>query len=251
MKKFALLSAIGLMAMTLVSCEETSLIPDGQVIDERNVETWIYTYWEGDAFYFDTVYNTVGGEILIEDITLVYSNYEFSLSTNDTVDADTSFCVADLRTLKHKLGVLPGGNYSGEHQILLGYDSLTYYTPVTDVPSVLTSADIARPNFGYNHLVVRGMYKPEGDTINALPAYPFEWKLAGQDYNILFEKPMNFSVTANNPVTIFFNFNIDGLFGGDLVPQEVPIIISDPNNNDDVTAATQLFTNLEASLHLD
>ncbi|GGH75888.1 hypothetical protein [Phaeocystidibacter marisrubri] len=253
MKKNALFFTLAsLMLLSLTSCEEKSLIPDDQKHpDRRNIEAYVFNYWNGGSFYFDSVYAVAGGEIQISDITMVFSDYEFSLSTADTVDADTSFGVANLRKLPTKIGLLPAGTYTGEHQVTIGYTESMFNTPPSMAPSEIKADGLLRSDVGYNHLLIRGKYRVEGDTINWLPTIPFEYRLGGTEFNVHFERPMSFSVTANNPVSIFFNLQVDMLFQGGLTPPNIPLIVSDPNDNDDYTAATLLFNNLDQALSLD
>ncbi|KAB2814818.1 MbnP family protein [Phaeocystidibacter luteus] len=251
MRKFAL-ATLALSTLFLASCEEQSLVPEDQRnMDNRNVEAWVFTYWGGADLKKDSIYTLNDAQIKIENIRLAFSNYEFSLSTGDTVNADTSYGVTSLSSVDHKVGLLPGGTYTGEHQLLLGFDSATYYMPYTDAPDVLLQNDIYRGTEGYNHMVIRGKYRLLNDTVNLTPHLDFSYRLAGDDFNILFEKPMSFSVTANNPVTIFFNFNVDVLFQGGLSPAIIDEITSNPNNNDDWLASQFLFGNLEQALTLD
>ncbi|TNE29810.1 MAG: hypothetical protein EP346_05025, partial [Bacteroidetes bacterium] len=67
MKKNALFFTLAsLMLLSLTSCEEKSLIPDDQKHpDKRNIEAYVFNYWNGGSFYFDSVYAVAGGEIQI------------------------------------------------------------------------------------------------------------------------------------------------------------------------------------------
>lgn len=251
MKKFTLVSLV-FAGLLFTSCEEQSLVPDDQRNpDNRNIEAWIYTYWGTEGFSTDSVYDLSDAQISIESVRLVMSDYNFSLSTGDTVDADTSYTVAKLPGLKHKIGLLPGGSYTGEHQITVGYDSSSYFMPYDEAPEILMADGIRRGNQGFNHLVIKGKYRLPEDTVNLEPHLDFEYRLGGQDFNVQFERPMSFSVTANNPVAIFFNFDIQMLFQGGLSPAIIEEIKSDPNDNTDYLAATLLYMNLEQSLTLD
>lgn len=244
------LSIIGLF--TLVSCQENSLIPDGKdTLDNRNIEAWIFKYWNGSDFYFDSIYNVDGGQIQITEMKLVFSDYEFSLSNNDTINSDTSYGISNLKSISTKIGLLPVGSYTGEHQITVGYDSTTYfYTPLNQVPSELMADGILRNDQGFNHLLIRGKYREDTDTIFWFPTKPFEYQLGGMEFNLHFEKPMSFAVTANNPISIFFNFDIGMLFQNGITPPIISKISSDPNDNDDYTAATALYTNFDQALSL-
>ncbi len=251
MKKFAIASVV-LGSLLLASCQEQGLVPDDQRdMDNRNVEAWIYSYWGEELLSKDSVYDLADAQIKITNLTLVMSDYNFSLSTGDTVNADTSYAVAGLPSLKHKLGLLPGGTYTGEHQITVGYDSAAYSMPYSQAPSELLVNGISRGGEGFNHLVIRGKYRLPDDTVNLEPFMDFEYRLGGQDFNIQFEKPMSFSVTANNPVVIFFNFDVRTLFQGGLSPALIEYIYSDPNDNIDYLAATLLYFNLDQALTTD
>lgn len=247
---FAPLAALALVGLS--SCDESSLVPDDFVRDERNIEAWVFSYWNGDNFNYDSVYQVTDATISIQSIELAFSDYKFSTTTADTVDADTSFGLGDLSERIFKLGLLPSGTYNGEHQITLGYDSITYFTPVADAPSEINGEPYARiSNVGYNHLIIKGLYKLDEDTVGTEPYLPFEYYLAGQDFNAHFEVPMSFSVTANNPVSILFNLDVAMLFQGGLSPADRPLIFSDPQDNDDMTAATLLYDNLVQAMTLD
>lgn len=238
-------------AIALVSCTEQSLVPDDQKNqDDRNIQAYVYTYWGGAYYKADSVYQLNDAEIDIKSIEIVFSDYNFSLSTADTVDADTSYTVANLSSQVHKIGLLPRGTYTGEHQITIGFDSAGYNMPYSEAPDALLADDIYRGNVGYNHLVIKGKYRELTDTVNLKPHLDFTYRLGGEDFALHFEKPMSFSVTANNPVSVFFNFNIDVLFQGGLSPAILSEIQSDPNNNDDWAAAQFLYANFEQAINL-
>lgn len=251
MKKLTRILPIALFGLVfLTSCEETSLIPaDQQNRDNRNIQAYLLNYWGGSAFAMDSVYEINGGSMKIDNIRIVFSDYEFSLSTGDTVDVDTSYTVASIGTQIHKVGLLPAGVYNGEHQLKVGYDSATYFgLPYPLAPDNLLADGIRRANVGYNHLVITGKYRLEDDTINLVPHLPFEYRLGGMEFMKQFEVPMNFAVTANNPVSLIFNLNVDQLFMNDINPVVIEQIMSDPNDNADYTAAETLFSNLDQAL---
>lgn len=250
MRKFTL-ALIAVMAVFLSSCEERSLIPSGQRVDDRNVEAWVYNYWGGSGFKIDSVYALGDAEIRIENIRMVFSNYHFSLSSGDIVDADSSYGIASVKGTEYKIGVLPAGTYTGAHQITVGFDSAGYNLPYSEAPEALLADGIYRGTGGYNHLVIEGKYRLLDDTVNLTPHLDFEYRLGGEDFNLQFARPMSFSVTANNPIVLFFNFNIDRLFQGGLSPAVLDQIISDPNNNTDYLAATLLHMNFEQALSID
>lgn len=251
MRKFAL-AGMALLTLVLASCEDDPLVPGNVTTDNRNVEAWIYPYWQGDWYKSDTTYMLADAEIKISDIRMVFSDYRFSLSTGDTVDVDTSSTVASIKSREHKIGLLPSGTFTGEHQITVGFDSAGYYMPYSQASEDLLADGIYRGGSGgYNHLVITGKYRLLDDTVNLAPHLDFEYRLGGEEFNLLFEKPMSFSVTANNSVNIFFNFQIDRLFQGGLSPTVIEEIYSDPNNNTDYLAATLLHMNFEQALRLN
>lgn len=247
--RFVLFALAGTALLT--SCTENSLVPEDQRNrDNRNVQAWVQSYWGPDIFSYDSVYAVTGGEIEIESVLMVISDYNFSLSTADTVDIDTTYSVMDMTKQKHKIGFLPSGTYTGEHQIKVGYEEeVFYFLPHSQAPSVLLQEGIQRNIVGYNHLVVKGKYRLDNDTINLKPILPFEYRLGGPEFNIQFEKSMSFSVTANNPINIFLNLDVSKLFAG-LSPVDIQQINSDPNNNDDYLAAQVLYLNLDQALSI-
>ncbi|NVK04718.1 MAG: hypothetical protein HWD92_07835 [Flavobacteriia bacterium] len=250
MRKFAL-ATLALITLVLTSCEDDPIVPGGQNTDNRNVEAWIYAYWQGAWYKPDTTYFLADAEIEIENIRMVFSDYNFSLSTGDTVDVDTSTTVASFKKREHKIGLLPSGTFTGEHQITVGFDSAGYNMPYSQASESLLADGIYRGTGGYNHLVITGKYRLLDDTVNLAPHLEFEYRLGGPEFNLQFEKSMSFSVTANNSVNIFFNFHVDRLFQGGLSPAVIEEIISDPNNNTDYLAATLLHMNFDQALEVN
>lgn len=250
MRKLALAS-IATLTLFLSSCEDDPLVPADQAVDNRNVQAWIYPYWQGDWYKPDTTYYLGDAEIKIENIRMVFSNYNFTLSSGDVVDADTSSTVASFKNREHKIGLLPSGTFTGAHQITVGFDSAGYNMPYSQASESLLADGIYRGTVGYNHLVITGKYRLLDDTVNVTPHLDFEYRLGGPEFNLQFDKPMSFSVTANNPVTLFFNFHVDRLFQGGLSPAILDEINSDPNNNTDYLAATLLHMNFDQALEID
>lgn len=247
MKRFTIFAGlVALMLYSISSCGEKDLLTDEEHNpDTRNVEVWIYSYWGPDVFSFDSVYQVNGARIVITDVKLLFSDYEFAI-LEDTVDEEQSYAVASIRNLKHKVGYLPPGTYTGEHQLYAGFDSAVYFSPAI-IGSVTNDADMKRSTFGYNHLVVKGKFISDDDTINVGPVAPFTYRLAGPEFSRLNEVSMSFSVSHNSKVPILINFDIAQLFAG-LSPSEISNIKCDPMNIDDYAAAEILSSNFGQAL---
>jgi hypothetical protein len=124
---------------------------------------------------------------------------------------------------------IPTGTYSGRHFWRIGLDSAQNAIPTNSWSPESAMNRLARPNGGYNAVVIEGWWKLPSDTTRDKPYKPFKYTISSEALNELLDYQSQFTVRKGRDVNINVLVKVNLLLDG-ADPAVVDVVDIDPSN---------------------
>lgn len=237
-------------AMAFSSCEK-SIIDENEFEDDNsNFLLRLRYLYNGVQITKDSlIEKNADTRFYIDDIRFLISNAFVTRNNTDTVMSANRVVLTRFSDTDYLIGTVPPGTYNGPVGFTIGLDSLRNIMP----PAFQDRAPLTNESLylglerGYKFITIKGRCFDPTDTTGSLePTLPFEWIIATDELAMTFARNRTFSLLLGNKVSYTASLELSTFFDA-VNPVENPLVISDPENQDDMDRAKAIRDNFFAN----
>jgi hypothetical protein len=244
------LSIFLIFVLGFSACKEDDLTINNPVLPRENVRLTSSFIYHDASFSYDSLFiDGAGNQFYIDELKVMVGNFYLVQSTGDTIFADKRLTMTPEDADKLAMRLTPGG-YTAYAGASIGLDSAGAADAILSSPDAddpINDPDFKRtPNSGapgFNHLVIKGRILDPSNPDDSIGTIPFSYQVGTEELvRSRRSDVFNFAVSGDRVARFILQVDIGGaLSNRDVLSR--PVIISDPTNSADFTAATEIMNN--------
>ncbi len=240
-----------LIVPAFFACKEKDLTTENPAKNKDNVNIQVSLRYDTSQVWLDTIYtNNVGLRFFFTDMSFAFSDYTF-IEKGDTVLNQPEPFLITIENQERIISRFTPGGYSGKYSLRLGLDSaqgLFYSKPMAQDEELAQSNVFRLDQNGVDHIIFKGQLFDPLDPLDTIGKIPFNFRIGTTALSRLKVSDItNFSVAGTAVIPFILEINLWPVFN-ELNIYDRPIITTNPSNQFDMDAATEIADSLKISL---